>query len=185
MENMAGKKMSFAMGILLILMGTWSLLGTGCGGSKLRNVDGGAGEYYSEDEYLSLSNRQKNNYCNSLGAMLNKFEVEVANKQSRIAAARAQIDSLRDAMVPLERDVLRLESDIRTLEDEIAQVEAMPKTWLVKDGESLSLIAGHDEIYNDIDKWPKIFEANTDKIEDPYFIFPDSVLVIPRDWPTD
>jgi len=64
-------------------------------------------------------------------------------------------------------------------------VEALPKLWSVRAGESLSLISGYDQIYNDIDKWEKIFEANLDKIVDPYYIFPDTVLVIPRDWPTD
>ena len=40
-------------------------------------------------------------------------------------------------------------------------------------------------VYNDIDKWWKIFEANMHIIEDPYYIFPDTVLSIPRDWPID
>jgi len=32
-------------------------------------------------------------------------------------------------------------------------------------------------------KWPRIYRANTDKIEDPEWIYPDTVLVIPREWP--
>ena len=67
----------------------------------------------------------------------------------------------------------------------IAELEALPKTWTVKSGETLDIIAASEEVYNDPSKWPRIYRANTDKIEDPMWIYPDTVLTIPRDWPTE
>lgn len=48
----------------------------------------------------------------------------------------------------------------------------------VKKGESLSLIA--KKYYGDPMKYKKIFEANTDKLENPDIIHPGQKLVIPR-----
>ena len=93
--------------------------------------------------------------------------------------------SIRQRIIPMETDVRRLEAEIRSLNDMIEEVKSLPTAWVIKEGESLTSIAMRDEIYNDIDKWERIFEANMDKIDDPYYIFPDTVLVIPRDWPTD
>jgi nucleoid-associated protein YgaU len=69
------------------------------------------------------------------------------------------------------------------LNNQIAELEALPKTWIIQSGECLWIIAGYEDIYSDPVKWPRVFRANMDKIEDPEWIYPDTVLVIPRDWP--
>jgi len=51
------------------------------------------------------------------------------------------------------------------------------KIYEVKAGDSLSKIAKHE--YGDPNKWPKIFEANTDILKDPNKIFPGQKLKIP------
>ena len=157
----------------------------GCSGSKNRNINVSDGEYYSEDEYEKLSGGQKSNYCKELSAQLNSAEAEHQRMQKEIQDTKDLIQSIRRQIVPIEQEVLKLESEIRTLNDKIATVEALPKEWIIKDGDTLTLIAMKKEIYNDIEKWTRIFQANNDIIDDPYFIFPDTVLVIPRDWPTD
>ena len=55
-----------------------------------------------------------------------------------------------------------------------------PETWTVVAGEYLSKIANYWEIYNDASQWPRIYEANRDRIRDPDLIYPDQVLDIPR-----
>ena len=64
------------------------------------------------------------------------------------------------------------------------QVLTVPRDWpdqhTVVRGEWLSKIAGYWEIYNDHKRWPAIYEANRDQIDDPDLIMPDQVLDIPR-----
>jgi nucleoid-associated protein YgaU len=155
----------------------------GCTGSKRRPVNVAAGQYYSEDEYDLLGNRAKSQYCKELQEELASSQAEFERVTRAIQDTKDRIKSTRREIVPIEREVLQLESDIRTLEDDIADVKALPTKWTIKPGETLTIIAMQKNVYNDIDKWWKIFDANRDKIVDPYYIFPDTVLVIPRDWP--
>lgn len=53
------------------------------------------------------------------------------------------------------------------------------KTYTVASGDSLSKIAKRE--YGDANKWPRIYEANKDKIKNPDLIHPGQVLNIPRD----
>ena len=171
--------------IVAALVAPLVVVSGGCSRSKKREVDVSAGEYYGEDELLEMSDRSKNKYCQDLGTELTRTQAEFEAKTQDLKDTREAVDATRLAIDPVEREVLRLESDIRTLNDLIAEVRALPTTWTVKDGESLSLISSFPEDYNDVEKWWKIFEANQDKVDDPFYVFPDTVLVIPRDLPTD
>ena len=51
------------------------------------------------------------------------------------------------------------------------------RTYTVVSGDSLSKIAKRE--YGDASQWRKIFDANTDTIEDPDLIHPGQVLRIP------
>jgi len=50
--------------------------------------------------------------------------------------------------------------------------------WVVKPGESLSKIA--KDVYDDGNKYMKIFEANKDQLKDPNMIKPGQKLVLPN-----
>lgn len=52
-----------------------------------------------------------------------------------------------------------------------------PKTYTVRKGDCLWRIAG--KIYGNPFKWPRIYEANKDKIKNPNRIYPGQVLKIP------
>ena len=171
--------------IVLIVMMAATVAQMGCGGSKTREVSVPAGEYYTEDEYAALSGRKKDRYCNDLNAETQLAQGIHDETQREIEDTRNMIATMRSQIVPLQNEVIRLDAEIRTLNDQIESVKALPIQWTVKDGESLTLIAMNEMVFNDIDKWWKIFEANQDKIDDPYYIFPDTVLTIPRDWPTE
>jgi len=51
------------------------------------------------------------------------------------------------------------------------------REYVVKSGDSLSKIA--KQFYGDASAWPKIFEANKDKIKNPDLIHPGQHIIIP------
>jgi len=171
---------------ILWLLTTIAILGLvagGCGRSSGRQVDVSAGDYYSEDEYVELSRKEKEAYCAALEGELSMLQGQVDAKHEELTATRKQIESLKNQISPIERELLRIDSDIRSLTSQIAELEALPKEWIIQSGECLWVIAGYEQIYSDPVKWPRIYRANTDKIMDPEWIYPDTALVIPRDWP--
>lgn len=179
------ERVVFAVARLAAVIAVFGVLVTGCSRSTGRYVDVSGGEYYSQEEYEELSNKEKENYCSVLGQELSKLQGEVEAKQTELTTTRKQIESLRNQITPIERELLRVESDIRTLTNQIEELEALPKNWNIQSGECLWIIAGYEDIYSDPVKWPRIFRANMDKIDDPEWIYPDTVLVIPRDWPRE
>ena len=54
-------------------------------------------------------------------------------------------------------------------------------SWTVVEGNNLWGIACKEEVYNVPEKWPLIYRANKDQIEDADLIYPGQVLAIPRD----
>lgn len=171
------------LGTLALATAVFAVLVAGCSRSSGRHVDVSAGEYYSELEYEELSRKEKETYCQALDQELSMLQGQVEEKRGELTATRKQIESLRNQITPIERELLRIESDIRSLSSQIEELEALPKTWNIQPGECLWIIAGREEVYSDPVKWPRIFRANTNKIDDPEWIYPDTVLVIPRDWP--
>ncbi len=165
-------------------MGVVLALASGCSRTTGRTVDIDAGEYYSEDEFANLSNKEKAAYCKHLEEARNEMQNDLNAKQEDLAATKKRIDSLRNQISPVEKEILRVESDIRTLSAQVAAFEALPRKYKVVPEDCLSIISEKDEIYADWTKWPRIYRANLDKIEDPMWIYPDTVLTIPRDLPT-
>ena len=53
----------------------------------------------------------------------------------------------------------------------------------MQSGEFLQKISEYERIYADPLKWPRIYRANKDLIDDPNLIYPDWELTVPRDWP--
>ncbi len=157
----------------------------GCGKTSGRHVDVTKGEYYSEAELAKMSAADKNAYCSALEKERNSEQTDLALAQDDLVATRKQIDALRNQITPVEKEILRLESDIRTLTGQIAALDRLPREYTVKEGDCLSIIADRDDIYAAASKWPRIYRANLDKIEDPVWIYPNMVLVIPRELPTE
>ena len=55
------------------------------------------------------------------------------------------------------------------------------RSWTVVAGDHLWGIAGVWEVFNVPEKWPLLYKANLDQIEDADLIYPGQVLNIPRD----
>ena len=157
----------------------------GCSKTTGRKVNVQAGEYYTEGELDSLSNGDKSKYCSALDAEKTRLKGEVDTNQKDIQATRKHIESLRGEITPAEKEILRLESEIRTLTSQINQYEALPREYQVVANDCLSVISNRDDIYADAYKWPRIYRANLDKIEDPVWIYPGMKLAIPRELPTE
>jgi len=156
----------------------------GCGKTSGRRVNVESGEYYTEAELDSLSNGAREKYCAALGAERDRLKAEVDANQKAIQATRKSIEGLRGQITPTDKEILRLESEIRTLTSQINQYLALPKEYVVVPNDCLSVISNRDDIYADAYKWPRIYRANLDKIEDPVWIYPGMKLVIPRELPT-
>jgi LysM repeat protein len=168
---------------LLSVLVVAGVVAAGCGGSGARQVDISTGDYYSDEEYLELSRKEKESYCSALESELSMLQGQVDDKRGELTTTRKQIESMKNQISPIERELLRIDSDIRTLTNQVAELEALPKEWTIQPGECLWIIAGYEQVYSDPVKWPRIFRANTDKIVDPEWIYPDTALVIPRNWP--
>ncbi len=76
-----------------------------------------------------------------------------------------------------------IEEEIVIMEEKMPRPKRkdLPTTYTVKKGDCLWFIAGYPEIYGNPLLWPKIYEANRDKIKDPDLIYPDQVFIIPRE----
>jgi nucleoid-associated protein YgaU len=158
---------------------------SGCGKTAGRTVNVQAGEYYTEAELALLSNDDKAKYCSALEAERDRLKADVEGNQKDIQATRKHIESLRGEITPTEKEILRLEAEIRTLTSQINQFQALPREYVVVPNDCLSVISNRDDIYADAYKWPRIYRANLDKIEDPVWIYPGMKLVIPRELPTE
>jgi nucleoid-associated protein YgaU len=167
----------------LILLASVAL--AGCGKSSGRSVNVQAGEYYTEADWAKLSNGERSKYCQALEAERERLKAEVAANQAQVQSTRKNIDALRGQISPTEKEILKLESEIRTLTSQINQYQALPREYTVVPNDCLSIISERDDIYADAYKWPRIYRANLDQIEDPVWIYPGMKLVIPRDLPTE
>lgn len=68
-------------------------------------------------------------------------------------------------------------SDVQSGASSTAPDAEVYQTYVVVPGDSLSKIAKH--VYGDANAWRRIFEANSDTLDDPDKIFPGQKLKIP------
>lgn len=68
-------------------------------------------------------------------------------------------------------------SNVRSGSSSTAPSPQTEKTYVVREGDSLSLIAKRH--YGDAGEWKKIYEANKDQIKDPDLIHPGQTLRLP------
>jgi len=157
----------------------------GCEKSKVRQVSVPAGEYYSESEVLELTEGAKNTYCRDIEEERARTQQEFEAKTQELATINGQITAARAKRDQLDRDLLTTEAEIRTLNELVGEVLALPTSWRIRIGDSLESIAALPQVYNDPDRWWKLFEANKLILLDPNYCLADTVIVIPRDWLAD
>ncbi len=175
-------KMIHRAGFALVAVGLFSLLG--CSGGVDRQVDVSAGEYYTPEEVQKLDKDQYQSYCASLDQELQTVSESASDAKTQADQTQTQVAAVQAEVKKLESDYNSKKADVDAVQSEIDYYEGLPKVWTVKEGEFLYGISALEEIYADPLKWPRIYRANKDKIEDPNLIYPGWELTIPRDWPT-
>ena len=168
----------------MVLSGA-SLIGGCGGGSKEKKIDVAAGEYYSEAELEQLPAGTKNRYCNDLGSVRESAQQELEAKTRELDQTNEKIKTVGAKRTELDRERVRLEVEIRVLNEQIAAVGTLRDSVRIRVGESLKTIAALPDVYNDSTKWWKLLEANKRIILDPFYCLSDTVLYIPRNWPTN
>lgn len=107
---------------------------------------------------------------------------QLADRQAEVKALEEELNGLRRervAALPEFYDrVIALARDIKGLYREKKIKGYTVGTW-AENRDCLWNISGRAEIYGDPFQWPKIWQANTDKIKNPDIIQPGWVLTIP------
>ena len=163
-----------AIGLLVI---------TGCGPKVTRDVNVSEGEYYTAEEFKNLSEEQYEAYCAALDNELQELESEQSQASSEASQLQSDLSEVQSDVRALESRYQSSKSEVDAVQEEIDYFEGLPKVHVVQDGEFLRKISEYERIYADKTKWPRIYRANKDKIDDPNLIYPGWELVIPRDWP--
>jgi hypothetical protein len=118
--------------------------------------------------------------CEVLMGRYDRAVADLKLAESRLETERGLVPDLKDKIAGADQELAQLKAEIAVLEREIEAAGELPTTWTVRKGECLWWISEYEEIYNDPLKWPRIYEANRDRIKDPDLIYPDQVLKIPR-----
>lgn len=160
------------------------LLVAGCGGGVDRQANVSEGDYYSAEEFKGLSSDQREGYCADLDAELARLGTDQAAAAKQADASKAQVAQVQSQVKALESDYNSKKSDSDAVQEEIDYFRNLPAVHTVEKGEFLQKISGYERIYADAAKWPRIYFANKDQIQDPNLIMPGWQLTIPRDWPS-
>jgi nucleoid-associated protein YgaU len=113
---------------------------------------------------------------------------QLVERQDEVEALEAELNELRGnklALIPeFYNKIIYLAKEIRGLYREKKITTYTVGTW-AQDRDCLWNISGKIEIYGDPFQWPKIWQANQEKINNPDIIFPGQVLQIPEKGPMD
>ena len=170
----------------LIFLGTMALIALTAmspARSRAQQYDVSDGRFLTEEEYKKLKKSQAEQYCLEL-------ENELQRQRERVGDLNGDLTAEQQEIVRLEEQLEALRSQVSEVEAEVSEWESFPirgggppTQYTVKRGECLWVISGHDEVYGDPLKWPRIYRANRDLIKDPDLIYPGWVLTIPQGFP--
>jgi nucleoid-associated protein YgaU len=146
-------------------------------------VDVSNGKFYTEEEYQKLSGDEREAYCGSLADEKSRQADLLSQYQAKLEAEQAKIADLQAKIKKVDGELMPMETRAAELKKEIDHWNSLPTQWTVKRGECLYRISSYEEIYADGTKWPRIYRANRDQIEDPNLIYVDQILAIPRGLP--
>jgi len=170
--------------ILLAILVIFVLsLGVGCSRYQPRVIDITKGEYYEDEEYQKLSKKDREVYCAALADELVRLQKRYEKAKGELEKNKSMIEKLTEQLRDAEREYSKLTTKMDELNKELEELEALPKTWVLKFGECLWTVASYEEVYSDPLKWPRLWRGNKELIEDPDWVLADWEIKIPRDWP--
>ena len=159
----------------------------GCGRPVLRAADASLGDYYTEKEFKKLNDEQRREYCAELARQDSVYKAELIELRTELDATRSRSLELRqegDSLFALGTAIdSRIQEALsggspRKPRSGTSQTGAA--THMVRRGESLWRISASPAVYGSGAKWPRIYEANRERIHDPNLIYPGQELAIPR-----
>ncbi len=127
---------------------------------------------YSQDEIEAMGD-------DNIHLQIAYWEWRKSEADARIAELEPQVLPLRETLAELQARINDLNSQINALKSEIERLRNAGVQHLIKEGESLWLIASYHYNYNDGSKWPLIYERNKDTISDPNLIYAGEYLWVP------
>jgi hypothetical protein len=161
----------------------------GCGKPVLRVADASLGDYYTKKEYESLSDEQREEYCNELANQRDLFLEQIASAEEALETyrlheepRRREVDSLRVAAEAMEARL----AELRSAAPEAGSgggggtKDGGAAAYTVRQGDSLWRIAARDDVYGQGARWKRLYEANQSRIRNPDRIYPGQEIQIPR-----
>jgi len=147
-------------------------------------VLGTASQVYAQQDKMTLEEWQAAlDACNqreaAASARISDLDGQIADVRRQISDLDSQISQVRSEISGLNQQVSSTQGELTRTKDELERVR-YPDSYTVIKGDCLWNIAKKDYIYNDPFKWPRIYEANKDKIKDPDLIYPKQVFTIIR-----
>jgi len=158
----------------------------GCGKPVLRVADASLGDYYTDSELKKLDREQRDEYCAELARQDSIYKTQLLETQQELDQSRARSLALRTEGDSLFAVAAELD---RRAEREIAGRGGRPAKGrarggrgkhVVRAGESLWSISAAGSVYGRGTRWPRIYDANRDRVRNPDRIFPGQELLIPR-----
>ena len=147
------------------------------------------GDYYTEKEYKELSKEQREEYCGELAEQREIYTGQIADAEEALAAIGqragsrgAEAESLRALAASLEERLASERAGTRAPgagKKDGAATSGSGK-YVVKPGDSLWRISGRAAMLGRSTEWPRLYEANRDRIQDPDRIYPGQEIQIPR-----
>jgi nucleoid-associated protein YgaU len=138
------------------------------------------------EEYNDLGKEEAQQYLADLQKAYDDAKARERDAGDIIDEEQRKIDNLKSQfrMKNIEESLNAMENRYNVLMGKVSYFRNLPGTHTVMSGECLYEISSYEHIYDDPLKWPRIHRANRDLIKDPDLIYPDWILNIPRDWPT-
>ena len=98
--------------------------------------------------------------------------------------SKDQRDSYCAQIAQAQSEINANQDEVMAVQEQIDYFESLPANYSVVRGDCLWNISGQEAIYADPIKWPRIYRANRDQIENPNLIYPGQVFAVPRNWPS-
>ncbi len=156
------------------------------------------GDYYTDKEYRKLREEQRQEYCQELAEQDSIYREEIAEARiaeerfaARAANARASADSVGRLADSLEAMLAAARPRTRHPSEELpatapgegpgeSATAGGAARVTVREGDSLWCISARESVYGEGREWPKLYEANRNRIRDANRIFPGQELSVPR-----
>jgi len=104
-------------------------------------------------------------------------QIELNKAQNRIGLSDAQVAQLQQAQDKLAAgDSATALLLLQALNE---QLQSETRSYVVQDGESLWHVAGQQEVYGNSYLWPLVWQANKNKVKQPYQLYKGLRLTIP------